>query len=85
MSQLETSITLQWNKVNDNVSFILVIDGRQRATVEPSEEETVTYTMSNLTAATTHTFLLFSVLEGVFSSGVNLSVSTGETTGMTVS
>lgn len=84
VSQKETSITLQWNKVYGNVSFILEIDGKQRTTVEPNGEGTVTYTVSNLTAATTHTFLLFSVLKGVLSSGVNLSVATGETTEMIV-
>ncbi|XP_075890207.1 receptor-type tyrosine-protein phosphatase H-like isoform X2 [Nelusetta ayraudi] len=76
VSQLETSITLQWNKVNDNVSFILEIDGAQRKAVEADGEGTVTFTLSNLTAATTHTFLLFSVLQGVLSSGVNLSAVT---------
>lgn len=84
VSQFETSITLRWNKVNDNVSFILEIDGAQKEAVEADGEETVTFTVSKLTAATTHTFLLFSVLQGVLSSGVNLSAVTGKTAEMTV-
>lgn len=84
VSQSETSITLRWNNISDNVSFILVIDGTQKTAVEAVGEGTVTLTVSNLTAATTHTFLLYSVLRGVLSSGVNLSAVTGKTSEMTV-
>lgn len=83
VSQLETSITLQWNQVRDNFSFILVIDGAEKRSVSQYGGETVTYIVSNLAPATTHTFVLISVLQGAQSSGVLLSAVTGKKTEMT--
>ncbi len=76
--QDESSITLQWNKVNNNVSFILEYDGREVNITAPDGDGPVTHTVSSLTAATKYTFTLFSVFENVRSSGVNITAVTGE-------
>ncbi|XP_030286164.1 tenascin-X-like isoform X5 [Sparus aurata] len=74
--QNETSITLQWNKVNNNVSFILQFNGTQTNISAPVGGGPVTHTVSSLTAGTEYTFTLFSVFENVRSSGVNLTAVT---------
>ncbi|XP_042368598.1 LOW QUALITY PROTEIN: receptor-type tyrosine-protein phosphatase eta-like [Plectropomus leopardus] len=70
--QDETSITLQWNKVNNNVSFLLQYNGIEIYITPPDEDGPVTYTASSLTARTTYTFTLFSVFESVRSRGVHI-------------
>ncbi|XP_076581737.1 tenascin-like [Chaetodon auriga] len=74
--QNETSITLQWNEVNDNVSFILQYDDTEKNITAPDGDGGVTHTVSSLTAATKYTFTLFSVFEDVRSSGVNITAVT---------
>ncbi|XP_078020253.1 fibronectin-like [Epinephelus lanceolatus] len=74
--QDETSITLQWNKVNNNVSFILQFNGTQINISAPDGDGPVTHTVSSLTAGTTYTFTLFSVFDNVRSSGVNIAAVT---------
>nr|XP_046236801.1 tenascin-N-like isoform X10 [Scatophagus argus] len=69
--QDESSITLQWDKVNSNVSFILQYNGAQINISAPDGDGPVTHTVSSLTAGTQYTFTLFSVFESVRSSGVN--------------
>nr|XP_046236803.1 tenascin-N-like isoform X12 [Scatophagus argus] len=69
--QDETSITLQWDKVNSNVSFILQYNGAEINISAPDGDGPVTHTVSSLTAGTQYTFTLFSVFESVRSSGVN--------------
>ena len=76
--QDETSITLQWNKVNNNVSFILQFDGTETNITAPDGDGAVTHTVSSLTAGTKYTFTLFSVFENIRSSGVNITAVTGE-------
>ncbi|XP_068164928.1 uncharacterized protein [Antennarius striatus] len=75
-SQNETSITLQWNTVNDNVSFILQFNGSEINITAPDGDGPVTHTVSNLTAGTKYTFILFSVFENVRSSGINITAVT---------
>ncbi|KAI3376545.1 hypothetical protein L3Q82_017000 [Scortum barcoo] len=77
IGQNETSITLQWNKVNSNVSFILQFNGTQINITTPDGAGPVTHTVSSLTAGTKYTFTLFSVFENVRSSGVNIAAVTG--------
>ncbi|CAK6967910.1 uncharacterized protein LOC108888791 isoform X20, partial [Scomber scombrus] len=76
IKQDETSITLQWNKVNDNASFILQFDGTEINITAPDGDGAVTHTVSSLTAGTKYTFTLFSVLDNVRSSGINITAVT---------
>ena len=76
--QDETSITLQWNTVNNNISFILQFNGTEINITAPVGGGPVTHTVSSLTAGTKYTFTLFSVFENVRSSGVNLTAVTGK-------
>ncbi|MED6285867.1 hypothetical protein CHARACLAT_033564, partial [Characodon lateralis] len=75
-SQDETSITLQWNKVNTNTSFVLQFNGTETFISSPDGDGPVTHTVSSLTAGTRYTFTLFSVFENVRSSGVQLPAVT---------
>ncbi|KAM4564958.1 tenascin-like [Fundulus diaphanus] len=74
--QTETSITLQWNKVNSNVSFVLQFNGTETNISTPDGDGPVNYTISSLTAGTKYTFMLFSVFENIRSSGVTLTAVT---------
>ncbi|KAM4536989.1 receptor-type tyrosine-protein phosphatase H-like [Odontesthes bonariensis] len=75
-SQDETSITLQWNKVNNNVSFVLQFNGAETNISAPDGDGAVTHTVSSLTAGTKYTFTLFYVFENVRSSGVSTTAAT---------
>ncbi|XP_075306999.1 chitinase A1-like [Odontesthes bonariensis] len=77
-SQNETSITLQWNQVNNNVSFVLQFNGAETNISAADGDGAVTHTVSSLTAGTKYTFTLFSVFENVRSSGLQLTAVTGE-------
>ncbi|RVE60707.1 hypothetical protein OJAV_G00183330, partial [Oryzias javanicus] len=74
--QDETSITLRWNKVNNSVSFVLLFNGTETNISSPTADDSVTYTVSSLTAATKYTFTLFSVFENVRSSGISIDAVT---------
>ncbi|XP_036072588.1 uncharacterized protein LOC112156145 isoform X3 [Oryzias melastigma] len=76
-TQNETSITLQWDKVNNNVSFVLQFNGTETNIRAPAGDGVVNHTVSSLTARTKYTFTLFSVFENVRSSGVNITAATG--------
>ncbi len=78
--QNETSITLQWNKVNNNVSFILQYNDTEINISAPDGDGPVTHTVSSLSAGTKYTFTLFSVFEDVRSSGVEITAVTGKKT-----
>ncbi|XP_008290291.1 uncharacterized protein LOC103364809, partial [Stegastes partitus] len=71
--QTETSITLQWNKVNNDVSFIVLFNGTETNISAPAGDGPVTHIVSSLTAGTEYTFTLFSVFENVRSSGVSIT------------
>ena len=78
-----TSITLQWNKVN-NVSYVLQfysvwIDVPAWIDVAaPDGDGPITHTVSSLTAGTTYTFTLYTVFRSIRSSGVNIIAFTGK-------
>ncbi|XP_030578342.1 tenascin-like [Archocentrus centrarchus] len=74
--QNESSITLQWNKVNNNISFVLQFNATETNISAPNGDGPLTYTVSSLTAGTTYTFTLYSVFENVRSSGVSITVVT---------
>ncbi|XP_039869474.1 receptor-type tyrosine-protein phosphatase H-like [Simochromis diagramma] len=75
--QNETSITLQWNKVNNNVSFVLQFNGTETSISAPAGNGPVIHTVSSLTAGTQYTFTLYSVFENIRSSGVSITAVTG--------
>ncbi|KAM4536990.1 chitinase A1-like [Odontesthes bonariensis] len=77
-AQDETSITLQWNQVNNNDRFVLQFNGTETSISAPDGNGAVTHTVSSLTAGTKYTFTLFSVFENVRSSGVNITAITGK-------
>ncbi|XP_043953345.1 uncharacterized protein LOC122820194 [Gambusia affinis] len=80
-AQDESSIILQWNTVNINTSFVLLFDGSETFIRAPDGDGPVNYTVSSLTAGTTYTFTLFSVLDNVRSSGVTITAATASCTG----
>lgn len=82
--QSETSISLQWNKVNNN-SFILQYDGVNITIAASNASGPVNHTISNLTAGTRYTFIVYTVFENITSSGVNVSAVTGEGCFLTLS
>ena len=77
VGQTETSITLQWNKVEDILNYTLVFN-RSEINVTASGKDQVTYTHSGLTSGTKYDFTLFTVFEYAKSSGVNLTAVTGK-------
>ncbi|XP_039856982.1 interferon-induced very large GTPase 1-like isoform X2 [Simochromis diagramma] len=72
----ENSITLQWDKVNNNISFVLQFNDTETDISVPDEDGPVTQTVSSLTAGTQYTFTLYSVFENVRSSGVSITAVT---------
>ena len=77
VGQTETSITLQWNKVDDILNYTLVFNGSE-INVTASGKDQVTYIHSGLTSGTKYDFTLFTVFEYAKSSGVNLTAVTGK-------
>ncbi|XP_063076940.1 receptor-type tyrosine-protein phosphatase H-like [Engraulis encrasicolus] len=73
-SRSETNLALQWMKVNNNndYTYILRYDGEEK-TITPAAGTTVTYTVSSLSAGAKYEFTLFTVFEGVNSTGYNFS------------
>ncbi|XP_030622916.1 fibronectin-like [Chanos chanos] len=72
----ETALTLQWNKVNNSneYSYTLTFSNGTEIPITASEgSDTVTYTVSSLSPGTKYTFTLYTVFEGVRSSGFNFS------------
>ncbi|XP_070846578.1 receptor-type tyrosine-protein phosphatase H-like isoform X2 [Chaetodon trifascialis] len=76
IGQNETSITLQWGKVNGSLDYTLVYGDKKINVSASAEHEQVTHTISGLTSGTTYVFILFTVFENVSSSGVNLTAAT---------
>ncbi|XP_060885014.1 receptor-type tyrosine-protein phosphatase H-like [Labrus mixtus] len=73
VGQNETSITLQWTKVDDMLNYTLEFD-ESEIHIPASEGNLVT--VSNLTSMTIYHFTLFTVFENVRSSGANISAVT---------
>ncbi|XP_027894851.1 receptor-type tyrosine-protein phosphatase H-like [Xiphophorus couchianus] len=74
--QDESSITLQWNKINNSTNFVLQFNGRETFIRAPDGDGPVIHTISSLAAGTRYSFSLFSVFENVRSSGVQLTAVT---------
>ncbi|XP_053270120.1 receptor-type tyrosine-protein phosphatase H isoform X3 [Pleuronectes platessa] len=76
VGQNETSITLQWNKVNGSPNYTLVTS-RGEINIPASEgDQPVTQTISGLRSGTKYDFSLFTVFETIRSSGENLTAAT---------
>uniref|UniRef100_A0A096M0D2 Fibronectin type-III domain-containing protein n=1 Tax=Poecilia formosa TaxID=48698 RepID=A0A096M0D2_POEFO len=76
ISQTETSITLQWSRLNNIVSFVIQYDGREMSVGAPSGNGAVSVTVSSLTAATKYTFTIFAVVGNVRDRGVQFTAAT---------
>ncbi|KAI4887871.1 hypothetical protein NFI96_015097 [Prochilodus magdalenae] len=83
-SRSETALTLEWNKVNNinDYNYTLNYNG-ENITISGSERDSVlTYTVSSLSPGTKYTFTLYTVFEGVGSSGFTFtSVTTPSNVG----
>ncbi|XP_016522325.1 receptor-type tyrosine-protein phosphatase H-like, partial [Poecilia formosa] len=77
--QNESSITLQWNKISNNISFVLQFNGTETNIRVPDGDGPVIHTVSSLIPRTKYTFTLFSVLENIRSSGVSITAATAYT------
>ncbi|XP_062267959.1 receptor-type tyrosine-protein phosphatase H-like, partial [Platichthys flesus] len=77
VGQNETSITLQWKKVENILTYVLVSsDGLETNVTAEIANEPVTHVTSGLTNGTKYNFTLFTVSEKVRSSGVSISAFT---------
>ncbi|XP_074477040.1 receptor-type tyrosine-protein phosphatase H-like isoform X3 [Sebastes fasciatus] len=74
--QNETSITLQWQKVQDIRDYILLFNGSEIIVNASSTNVTVTELIPGLINGTKYDFTLFTVFGNVRSSGVNHSAAT---------
>ncbi|XP_029954405.1 receptor-type tyrosine-protein phosphatase H-like isoform X5 [Salarias fasciatus] len=72
VSQTETSITLQWDKVDGVDRYILVSDGNET----PIDASEVSHTIPDLDSGTEYSFTLFTEFSNVRSSGVILTAVT---------
>ncbi|KAM4714132.1 uncharacterized protein FYW61_019202 isoform 1-T2 [Anableps anableps] len=81
-TQNESSITLQWNKINNDVSFVLQFNGREEFISAPVGDGPVAHTVSSLTAGTKYTFTLFSVFDNIRSSGISINATSDFVIGM---
>ncbi|XP_074477044.1 receptor-type tyrosine-protein phosphatase H-like isoform X7 [Sebastes fasciatus] len=70
LDQTETSITLQWEKV-ENISNYIIAFNASEINVPASAAQQVNHTISGLTSGTEYNFTLFTVFETVKSRGVN--------------
>ncbi|XP_054916874.1 uncharacterized protein LOC129379942 [Poeciliopsis prolifica] len=76
LNATESSITLQWNSVNNVNSFILQFNNKETRINAPAGNGPVTYTVSSLSAETKYTFTLFSEFENIRSTGKQLIAQT---------
>ncbi|XP_030622917.1 receptor-type tyrosine-protein phosphatase eta [Chanos chanos] len=75
-SRTENQLTLRWDKVknNNNYSYILrYSNGTETNITESDTNQVVTHTVPSLSSGTKHSFILYTVFEGVRSSGYNFS------------
>ncbi|XP_040923291.1 receptor-type tyrosine-protein phosphatase H-like isoform X12 [Toxotes jaculatrix] len=72
VGQSETSITLQWKKVDNILKYALKFNGvtREINVTATTGDNLMNHTISNLTSATEYNFTLFAEFENVRSSGV---------------
>lgn len=80
VNQTETSITLRWNEIAKDATYILKYEnnGSVEELVLFLSEPTVNYTVSNLSAGVNYTFALITVFQDVNSTGFAFHISTGE-------
>nr|XP_040032057.1 receptor-type tyrosine-protein phosphatase H-like isoform X6 [Gasterosteus aculeatus aculeatus] len=76
LGQTETSITLQWEKVNDILQYKLVFNGKPISINASGEGDYVNHTLSNLTCGTRYNFTLFTLFDQLNSMGVNSNAVT---------
>ncbi|XP_034563692.1 receptor-type tyrosine-protein phosphatase H-like isoform X2 [Notolabrus celidotus] len=76
VGQSESSITLQWKKVDELLDYIFVVNGSEINVTALDGEDTVTYTVSGLQSGTEYEFDLFTVFENIRSSGVKYTAVT---------
>ncbi|KAM3591984.1 uncharacterized protein V6R79_010785 [Siganus canaliculatus] len=74
--QNETSITLQWRKVDDILEYTLIFNGREDNIRASEGDDLVNHTVLGLTSGTKYNFTLFSVSESIRSSGISRNAST---------
>ncbi|KAM9336637.1 receptor-type tyrosine-protein phosphatase H-like [Symphorus nematophorus] len=74
--QNETSITLQWKKVDNISDYILLFNGSETNVSASAGDEPVKHTISGLTSGTTYDFRLFTLYKKIKSSGVNYTAAT---------
>lgn len=72
-------MTLQWEKVNntDNHTYELEYMGKKES-IRPQNDSLVEYPVKNLSSGTEFFFTLYTVFEGVKSSGYNFTNVTGK-------
>ncbi|KAI4807937.1 hypothetical protein KUCAC02_027709, partial [Chaenocephalus aceratus] len=78
VEQTETSITLRWKNVDATFNYTLVINGEEM-NVPASADTEAKHTIPDLPSGTKYNFQLFTVFEGVKSTGVNLTAVTADT------
>lgn len=78
ISQTETNITLQWEKVDSNLTYRLVFNQRQINVSDSASQEQVTHTVDGLTEGTKYNFSVFAVFENIQSSRTEHTAATGE-------
>ncbi|XP_043959324.1 receptor-type tyrosine-protein phosphatase H-like isoform X3 [Gambusia affinis] len=75
-TQSVNSITLKWEKVNDISTYKLEYDSGIKNINDTSEKPFIEYVVSNLTAGRNYSFILFTVLNELSSSGLLFSAAT---------
>ncbi|XP_023196548.1 receptor-type tyrosine-protein phosphatase H isoform X3 [Xiphophorus maculatus] len=76
ITQNTSSITLQWDKVNNISTYKLQYDSVSNNISDAAGETFVQHVVSNLTAGTEYSFILFTEANGVKSSGLLFSAAT---------
>ncbi|KAK2820301.1 hypothetical protein Q5P01_023260 [Channa striata] len=79
VGQNETSITLQWKKVDGMVNYILEVNNKETNVTGIEANEKVTYVVPELENGTKYNFTLFTEIGNVRSSGVSLTAVTAPT------
>ncbi|XP_038157020.1 receptor-type tyrosine-protein phosphatase H-like [Cyprinodon tularosa] len=74
--QNESSITLEWDKVDNILTYRLKMNGGDAIDVTGTADDIVNYVVSGLTAGTRYSFILYTVLHGISSSGYSFTAVT---------
>lgn len=78
VSQNETSITLQWGKVDEILDYTLQLNGSVIEVRASEGQKRVTHAILGLMSGTKYNFSLFAVFASIPSSGVNYTAATGK-------